>query len=142
LHRARERVRKEMLKMMTPEEKAAVGVTEEAPWALRTVLLVEPETSLRTAIQAALMGAGYEVVVLPTGEAALDAAARRRGQLLILDKHCGAPNWVEVLTLLQVEEWSRENLPIVVLIDPPSGAETEVKAPRRDILLAWQAGAQ
>ena len=131
LHRARERLRKEMLMMVTPEEKIRLGVSPEAPWALRTVLLVEPEDELRTALRDAIAAAGYEVVVLPTGEAALEAARAKRGQLLILDKHCVEPNWVEVLTLLQGDAWARENLPIGVLID---GDE-------RDVFLAWQAGA-
>jgi len=118
--------------MMSPEEKARLGVCEEAPWALRTILLVEPEESVRASLRDGLTAAGYEVVLLPTGEAALGAAAEHRGQMLILDKHCGEPHWVEVLTLLQVAAWSRENLPVGVLVDPGN---------QRDLLLAWQAGA-
>jgi len=132
LHRGRERLRKEMLKMMPPEQKARLGVTEEAAWALRTILLVEPEESVRESLQSGLTAAGYEVVVLPTGEAALAAATQRRGQMLVLDKHCGEPHWVEVITLLQADEWSRENLPICVFVDPDN---------QRDRILAWQAGA-
>jgi len=134
LHRARERLRKEMLKMMSPEQKARLGVAEEAPWALRTILLVEPDESVRVSVRDGLTAAGYEVVELPTGEAALAAAEERKGQMLILDKHCGEPNWVEVLTLLQVDAWSRENVPAGVFIDredPPH---------QRDLLLAWQSG--
>jgi len=133
LHRARDGLRKEMLKMMTPEQKARLGVAEEAPWALRTILLVEPEEPVRESLRNGLTAAGYEVVVLPTGEAALAAAAEHRGQMLILDKHCGDANWVEVLTLLQADAWSRENMPICVFVDPDN---------QRDRILAWQAGAQ
>ena len=117
--------------MMDPGQKARLGVTEEAPWALRTILLVEPDEPVRTSLYEGLTAAGYEVVLLPTGEAALAAAAERRAQMLILDKHCGEPNWVEVLTLLQADAWTRENLPVGVLVD---GGE-------RDVFLAWQAGA-
>ena len=131
LHRARERLRKEMLKMMSPEQKARLNIREEAPWALRTILLVEPEESVRESLREGLTAAGYEVVLLPTGEAALQAAAEHRGQMLVLDKHCEEPNWVEVLTLLQADAWARENLPVGVLVD---GGE-------RDVFLAWQAGA-
>jgi RNA polymerase sigma-70 factor (ECF subfamily) len=135
LHRARERLRREMLKMMSPEQKARLGLPKEAPWSLRTILLVEPDEAVRESLREGLTAAGYEAVLLPTGEAALSAAEEHKGQMLILDKHCGEPNWVEVLTLLQVDAWSRDNLPIGVLIDrddPPH---------QRDLLLAWQAGA-
>jgi len=132
LHRARERLRREMLKTMTPEEKATLAVDEEPGWALRTVLLVEPDDAIREGLRGKLSAAGYAVVVLPTGEAALEAAKQHRGDMLILDKHCGDPNWVEVLTLLQADEWSRENLPIAVLVDAENS---------RDLTLAWQAGA-
>jgi len=62
----------------------------------------------------------------------LEAIGERRGQMLILDKHCGEPHSVEVLTLVQADAWSRENVPICVLIDPEN---------QRDVTLAWQAGA-
>lgn len=132
LHRARERVRKEMLKMMTPEQKARLGVAEEEPWVLRTILLVEPDQPLQASIRDGLTTAGYEVVALPSGQAALEAAAARRGQMLILDKHCGEPHWIEVLTLLKTDAWARENVPVAVLVDPDSD---------RDVFLAWGAGA-
>jgi RNA polymerase sigma-70 factor (ECF subfamily) len=133
LHRARERLRKEMLAMMTDEQKTRLDVTEKAPWKLRTILLVEPDSDVRESLRKALTAAGYEVLMLPTGEAALAAVRERRGQLLILDKHCGEPHWIEVLVLLQADAWSRENVPVAVLIDPGS---------ERDVILAWQAGAQ
>jgi len=133
LHRAREQLRREMMKTMSKEEKAKLGVPEEKPWALRTVLLVEPEEAIRQPLLAGLQAAGYEVVALPTGEAALEAVKQRRGQMVILDKDCVEPNWVEVLTLLRVDAWSRENVPVAVLVDPDV---------ERDLLLAWQAGAE
>jgi len=132
LHRARERLRKEMLKMMTPEQKARLGVTQEEPWVLHTILLVEPDQSLQASVRDGLTTAGYEVVILPSGEAALEAAAARRGQMLILDKHCGEPPWIEVLTLLKTDAWTRENVPVAVLVDPDN---------ERDVFLAWGAGA-
>ena len=131
LHRARQRLRKEMISTMTDQEKARLGLGE-APWALRTILLVEPDQSVREPVHAALADAGYEVTVLLTGEASLEAAKGHRGDMLILDKHCGEPHWLEVLTLLQADEWSRENLPVGLLIDAGNS---------RDITLAWQAGA-
>jgi RNA polymerase sigma-70 factor (ECF subfamily) len=134
LHRAREKLRKEMLAMMSDQEKARLGVAEKAPWALRTILVVEPEELLRQSLCDALSAAGYEVVVLPTGEAALAAVRERRGQMLLLDKHCVEPHWVEVLTLIQVDAWGRENVPVGVFVD--GGSEHQ-----RDVLLAWQAGA-
>jgi len=132
LHRARERIRKEMVAMMSEKQKQKLGVSGKKPWKLRTILLVEPDESVRESLHRALMAAGYKVIALPTGEAALAAAAERKGQLLILDKHCVEPNWIEVLTLLQADSWSRENLPVGVLVDANNA---------RDRILAWQAGA-
>jgi RNA polymerase sigma-70 factor (ECF subfamily) len=130
LHRARERLRKEMLAMMSEEQKARLGVTEEGEWKLRTVLLVEPDDSTRGSLLQALRAAGYQVEMLPTGEAALAAIKQRHGQMLILDKHCGEPHWTEVLLMTQLDTWARENLPVAVLVDS-----------ERDVFLAWQAGA-
>jgi len=118
--------------MMSENQKDRLGIAEGAPWKLRTILLVEPEAAIREPLRKALTAAGYDVETLPTGEAALAAISEGRDQLLILDKHCGEPNWVEVLTLVQVDAWSRENVPVGVLVDPDS---------QRDRLLAWQAGA-
>jgi RNA polymerase sigma-70 factor (ECF subfamily) len=132
LHRARERMRKEMLSMMPADQRARLGVEDEESMALRTVLLVEPDEAVREAIRRALTEAGYKVIVLPTGEAALDAVEQRKAQLLILDKHCVEPNWVEVLTLIMVDAWSREHVKRGVFVDPGN---------QRDVLLAWQAGA-
>jgi DNA-directed RNA polymerase specialized sigma24 family protein/CheY-like chemotaxis protein len=134
LHRVREQLRREMLAMMTEEQKARLGVAEEQPWALRTILLVEPDEQMRESLCEALSSAGYEVVELPTGEAALAEIAEHRAQMLILDKHCGEPNWIEVLTLIKVDAWSRENVPVMAFGDDPAAG--------RDVLLAWQAGAQ
>jgi RNA polymerase sigma-70 factor (ECF subfamily) len=132
LHRVREQLRKEMLSSMTERQKARLGVAEEKPWVLKTILLVEPDEQIRESLREALSTAGYDVVVLPSGEAALAEIAKHRGQMLILDKHCAEPHWIEVLTLVQADAWSRDNVPVTVLVD---GGE-------RDTTLAWQAGAQ
>ncbi len=133
LHRARERLRKEMLAMMTEKQKRRLGVAKAAPWKLRTVLLVEPDAKVRASLRKGLTGAGFKVLTLRTGEAALAAIAQRRGQMLLLDKHCVEPNWIEVLTLVQADAWSRENVPVGVIIDHPGN--------ERDVFLAWHAGA-
>jgi RNA polymerase sigma-70 factor (ECF subfamily) len=131
LHRARRRLRKEMLAMMTEEQKARLGAAEPAQWALRTILVVEPDEGIRGALLQSLRQRGYEVQMLPTGEAALEAIAQRRGQMLILDKDCVEPHWTEVLLIIQVDAWARENVPVGVLVDDC----------QRDRLLAWQGGA-
>jgi len=133
LHRARERLRKEMLAMMTEKQKVRLGVAKAARWKLRTILLVEPDAKVRASLRKGLTGAGFKVLTLRTGEAALTAIAERRGQMLLLDKQCGEPNWIEVLTLVQADAWSRENVPVGVFIDPGM---------KRDVILAWQAGAE
>jgi RNA polymerase sigma-70 factor (ECF subfamily) len=137
LHRARELLRKEVLAMMSDSEKQRLGAAEEAPWEPRTILLVEPEESVRETLRAGLAAAGYEVLVLPTGEAAIESARAGRGDLLILDKHCVTPHWLEVMALVQVDPWPPRRLPIITIIDPVAGDPRH----ERDVLLAWQAGA-
>jgi RNA polymerase sigma factor (sigma-70 family) len=137
LHRARELLRKEVLAMMSDTEKRRLGAAEEAPWEPRTILLVEPEEALRETLRAGLAAAGYEVVVLPTGEAAIEAVRAGRGDLLILDKHCVTPHWLEVMALVQVDPWPPRRLPIIAIIDAFPGDPRR----ERDVLLAWQAGA-
>lgn len=134
LHRAREKLRKEMLAMMNDKQKERLGVGEEQPWKLHTILLVEPDLEVCNEIREALTAEGYEVVALPSGEAALEAVKQKRGQMMILDKNCVEPHWLEVMTLIQVDAWSRENVPVCVLAD--GGGQRE-----RDMTLAWQAGA-
>jgi RNA polymerase sigma factor (sigma-70 family) len=136
LHRAREQLRREMLAMISEEQKAKLGVPEGQPWALRTVLLVVPEETIREPLRAGLEAAGYEVVVLPTGEAALESVEQRRGQMLVLDMECGTPHWLEVMLLLRVDEWSRDNMPIGLLAGVRGQENQRLK------LLAWQAGAE
>lgn len=122
LHRIRVRLRKEMLTM----------AAAEAEWELRTVLLVEPEEELRESLRTALLAAGYTVKVLPTGEEAITAVRNRRGQLLVLDKHCVEPHWLEVMALVQTHPWGLRNVPICAIVDPGN---------ERDVLAAWHAGA-
>lgn len=139
LYRAREALRKEMLAMMSAEQKHKLGVGEEKPWELKTVLLVEPDATLRESIRAALVQAKYEVVVLPNGEIVLQAAQQHRGQMLILDEECSAPPWLEVVTLLRGDEWSRENLPVGLLVSKHGENNPE---DQRKVILAWHAGVQ
>ena len=137
LHRARVVLRKEMLAMLTDEERTRLGVSDDVPWELRTALLVEPEASLREPLTHALESAGYEVISLPTGEAAISAVRERRGHCLLLDKHCVEPHWLEVMALVRADPWGARNVPICVFIDwHPAGSDSD-----RDVFLAWSAGA-
>lgn len=122
LHRAREQLRKE-LRAMTASEEA---------WELHTILLVEPDSELQASLREALTTAGYKVLVLPTGEDAITAVRARRGQCLILDKHCVTPHWLEVMALVQTDPWGLKHVPIFALIDPDS---------ERDVFAAWHSGA-
>jgi DNA-binding response OmpR family regulator len=51
----------------------------------RTILVVEDEDYLRGLIRLALERAGYRVLDVADGEAALDAVARQRPDLILLD---------------------------------------------------------
>lgn len=121
-----------MLAVMSEQEKKRVGATEAGEWRLRTVLLVEPEEKLRGDLLEGLRGAGYDVLMLSTGEAALEAIERGEGQFLLLDKHCGEPHWTEALALVQLAAHRGKDVPVGVFVDPES---------QRDVFLAWQCGA-
>ena len=54
----RQRRRREMLAMMTEDQKARLRVTEEQPWTLRTILLVEPDEAIRDSLRKGLTAAG------------------------------------------------------------------------------------
>jgi RNA polymerase sigma-70 factor (ECF subfamily) len=133
LHRLRAKLRRELLNTMSDHEKASLGVPDGEPWTLKTVLLVEPEEELRSALLAALKTAGYDVLMMPTGEVALGAIDRGEGQFLLLDKHCGEPHWTEALALLQLAAHRGRNVAVGVFVDPES---------ERDVFLAWQCGAE
>jgi DNA-binding response OmpR family regulator len=122
LHRAREQLRKELL-TMAPSEEA---------WELRTILLVAPDPGTQVSLRDGLTSAGYEVLALPTGEDAILAVQDRRGQCLILDKHCITPHWLEVMALVQTDPWGLKHVPICALVDPDN---------ERDVFAAWHAGA-
>jgi len=47
-----------MLAMMTEDQKARLRVTEEQPWTLRTILLVEPDEAIRDSLRKGLTAAG------------------------------------------------------------------------------------
>ena len=117
--------------MMSEGEKERLGAADDSEWKLRTILLVEPEEELGGALLAGLRQAGYEVKMLPTGEAALGAIDRGEGQFLLLDKHCGEPHWTEALALVQLAAHRGRNVPVGVFVDPES---------ERDVFLAWQCG--
>jgi DNA-binding response OmpR family regulator len=104
----------------------------EESWTLRTVLLVEPDQELQAALWSGLTAVGYEVVALPTGEAAIAAVHNRRGQCLILDKQCVEPHWLEVVAMVQTDAWGMKNVPVCLIVD----ADNE-----RDMFAAWHAGA-
>ena len=125
LYRARVRLRKEM---------EAMGEGRGKGWRLRTILLVEPDEQVREPLAEGLRGAGYEVVVLPNGEAAIEAVREKRGQLLILDKDCLEPHWLEVMGLVRTDPYGLANVPICTLVDCP--------ATERELRLAWHAGAE
>jgi len=125
LYRARLRLRKEM---------AAMGEARARAWRLRTILLVEPDEAMCAPLAEGLCAAGYEVVVLPTGEAAIAAVREGRGQMLILDTRCGEPHWLEVMGLVRTDPYGVVNVPICTLVDQP--------ATERELRLAWHAGAE
>lgn len=76
------------------------------------ILVVDDEPQIRKLLATGLGGYGHEVIAAEDGEAAINAVARRRPDLVVLDIHLGRePDGLEVCR--RVREWSR--VPIIIL---------------------------
>jgi two-component system KDP operon response regulator KdpE len=83
------------------------------------VLVVEDESALARALAVNLRARGMEVTIAATGRAALDAVARRRPDVVILD--LGLPDLDGVEVLHGIRGWNE--VPIIVLSARNTGAE-------------------
>jgi len=81
------------------------------------VLVVDDEPQILRALEMNLVARGYHVDLAATGEAALEVAARRPPDLVILDLGLPGMDGISVVTALR----ERNNVPILVL----SARETE-----------------
>jgi two-component system KDP operon response regulator KdpE len=81
------------------------------------VLVVDDEPQILRTLEVNLAARGYQVDLAPTGEAALDLAARAHPDLVILD--LGLPRMDGIDVVRSLRSWS--NVPILVL----SARETE-----------------
>ncbi|MDQ4488680.1 response regulator [Sinomonas sp. ASV486] len=88
-----------------------------------TVLVVEDEAQFARALQINLRVHGYEALTAATGEAALEIAAERPIDVLVLDLGLPGIDGIEVIRRLR--EWT--DLPIIVL-SARHGSEDKVEA--------------
>jgi len=75
------------------------------------ILVVDDEPQIRRTLEINLAARGYEVDQAATGEVALDLAARRNPDLVILD--LGLPGMDGVTVVQSLREWSK--VPVLVL---------------------------
>ena len=75
------------------------------------ILIVDDDPAVRTALRALMAGWGFEIQAAASGAAALEAAARERPDLVVLDLVMPGLHGVDVCRRLR--EWSQ--VPIVVL---------------------------
>ncbi|MBI3945841.1 MAG: response regulator transcription factor [Armatimonadetes bacterium] len=92
------------------------------------ILVVDDEPQIRRALRSGLAARGYQVLLAATGEEALDLAASRPVDLVILD--LGLPDMEGVEVCRQLREWS--SVPVIVL---------SVRAGDRDKVAALDSGA-
>jgi two-component system KDP operon response regulator KdpE len=78
---------------------------------MNRVLVVDDEPQIRRALSINLQARGYEVEVAPDGESALDVAARKHPDVVVLD--LGLPGMDGVEVIRGIRGWSQ--VPIVVL---------------------------
>jgi len=96
-----------------------------------TVLLVEDEADLASALTADLEAQGYAVLTALDGIAALEMAQQALPQIILLDLMLPKVDGYRVLKLLKADERCRQ-IPIVVIT---------ARAGQRDLELAVEAGA-
>ena len=78
---------------------------------MNRVLVVDDEPQIRRALSINLQARGYEVEVAPDGESALEVAARKHPDVVVLD--LGLPGMDGVEVIRGIRGWSQ--IPIVVL---------------------------
>ncbi len=86
-------------------------MTEVAPNAERTVLVIDDEPQIRRLLRVTLEAGGYRVAEAATGEDGIVQTAQRRPDVVILD--LGLPDLSGVEVLQRLREWSR--VPVVIL---------------------------
>ncbi len=88
------------------------------------ILVIDDEPSIRDLMTRVLGGAGHQVSVVETGEAALQKLAAERYDALIVDKNLPGMNGLDVLRLVRSHHpWLR-----ALLITAFPTAESEVEA--------------
>ncbi|WP_415856602.1 response regulator [Sinomonas sp. G460-2] len=87
------------------------------------VLVVEDEAQIARALQINLRVHGYEAITAPSGEAALEAAAKATTDIVVLD--LGLPGMDGVEVIRRLREWT--TVPIIVL-SARHAAEDKVEA--------------
>jgi CheY-like chemotaxis protein len=92
------------------------------PNGMRRILLAEDEALAAMAIEDELLREGYEVVVAPDGQAALEAARRALPDLLLTDLRMPR---LDGAGLIRALRGLAPGLPVVVMTGygPPGGAE-------------------
>ncbi len=78
---------------------------------MSTILVVDDEPQIRRALRTALSAHGYATIEAGAGEAALDAAASRQPDLVVLD--LGLPDIDGVEVIERLRGWS--DVPVIVL---------------------------
>ncbi len=86
----------------------------------QTVLVVDDEQAIAEAVRARLQSEGYEVVVVEDGPAAIDACARLRPDLVVLDLMLPGMDGLEVCKEIQRDRW----VPVLMLTARTEEADT------------------
>ena len=92
------------------------------------VLVVEDEPDIRELVQMTLSAAGYEVVAVADGAAALEAARELAPDLVVLDLGLPGMEGSEVLGRLRIDRATREVAVLVLTARLDAGSERDVLA--------------
>jgi len=91
-----------------------------------TILIVDDEPGIRQSLGGVLEDEGYEVETVPSGEACMDALARRSYTVILLDVWLTGLDGLD--TLSRIQEIPFEDRPVVVMISGHASIDTAVRA--------------
>ena len=92
----------------------------------KSVLIIEDERTVAAALETKLRSEGFETMIAPDGETAIETALRERPDLILLDLLLPKLDGFSVLERLREDDWGRA-VPVIVLTNL-SDASTEVRS--------------
>ena len=121
LQRAREQLRKEMVKMMRDVSHDTQLPDDFAEQVIQQVLVVEDDQQLAQQVEDDLRSIGYDALHAKDGRTVLDDIRRLRPRIVILNEIMPGANGIELVERMKADEGLR-GIPVVLLVTDTSDA--------------------